>query len=211
MPLSRANRFKRLPNVIRREPSAQSFFSDYVSPAKRILNLGSGAWRPSGHVINVDIQPDKNIDVRADAHQLPFRAGAFDIVIATAMLQYCHAPHRVASECARVLVTGGMIYVEAPFVQAYCVDTKDRFRFTRDGLMGLFEFDFAIECCSASIGAPSALAHFLQGVFRSTGNRVFDHFIRLAMSICVLPLKALPSRISTDTHAGAFYLIGRKR
>jgi SAM-dependent methyltransferase len=52
------------------------------------------------------------------------------------MLQYCHSPHVVASEIHRVLRPGGLLYLDAPFVQPYCDHhgIDDLWRFTRTKL-----------------------------------------------------------------------------
>lgn len=43
----------------------------------------------------------------ADVHELPYRAGSFDAVLAFHTLAYAEAPQRAAAECARVLRPGG--------------------------------------------------------------------------------------------------------
>jgi len=43
----------------------------------------------------------------ADPHRLPFADGAFDLVVSNLLLPWCHAPHAVFGEVARVLGPGG--------------------------------------------------------------------------------------------------------
>ena len=45
--------------------------------------------------------------VACDPHELPFAEGSFDLVISNLLLPWCHAPHRVFEEAARVLSPGG--------------------------------------------------------------------------------------------------------
>jgi len=45
--------------------------------------------------------------VAADPHRLPFADDSFDIVVSNLLLPWCHAPHAVFGEVARVLGTGG--------------------------------------------------------------------------------------------------------
>ncbi len=45
--------------------------------------------------------------VACDPHELPFADGSFDLVISNLLLPWCHAPHRVFEEAARVLSPGG--------------------------------------------------------------------------------------------------------
>ncbi len=50
------------------------------------------------------------VDARvADAQELPFGAGSFDVVIANHMLYHVPAPERAVAECARVLGGGGVL------------------------------------------------------------------------------------------------------
>jgi malonyl-CoA O-methyltransferase len=45
--------------------------------------------------------------VACDPHELPFADGSFDLVVSNLLLPWCHTPHRVFEEAARVLRTGG--------------------------------------------------------------------------------------------------------
>lgn len=45
--------------------------------------------------------------VACDPHELPFADGSFDLVISNLLLPWCHSPHRVFEEAARVLSVGG--------------------------------------------------------------------------------------------------------
>jgi ubiquinone/menaquinone biosynthesis C-methylase UbiE len=46
---------------------------------------------------------------RADAHELPFADGSFDLVMALGVLPWLHSPARAAQEMARVLRPGGFL------------------------------------------------------------------------------------------------------
>ncbi len=48
--------------------------------------------------------------VACDPHALPFASGSFDLVVSNLLLPWCHAPHRVFEEVARVLKTGGAFF-----------------------------------------------------------------------------------------------------
>ncbi len=45
--------------------------------------------------------------VACDPHELPFADASFDLVLSNLLLPWCHAPHRVFEEAARVLSPGG--------------------------------------------------------------------------------------------------------
>jgi len=52
--------------------------------------------------------------VRGDAEQLPFRAGSFDIVLCTEVLEHTRAPGQVLRELARLAGPGGRVVVSIP-------------------------------------------------------------------------------------------------
>lgn len=95
-------------------------------PGRRTLDLGCGEGRLSrdlralGHqVAAVDLSPtmvaaakegDPDLDVRlADAADLPFEDGAFDLVVAFMSLQDMDDPDGAMAEAARVLEPGGRL------------------------------------------------------------------------------------------------------
>ena len=49
--------------------------------------------------------------VAGDPHRLPFADGAFDLVVSSLLLPWCEAPERVFAEVARVLETGGALFL----------------------------------------------------------------------------------------------------
>lgn len=97
--------------------------------AGRVLDVGSGsgvvteevAARTRGQVIGVDLDPAmvayaRGQDGRAeyrlgDAHDLPFRAGWFDVTTCHFLLLWCREPGRAAEEMVRVTRPGGAVLV----------------------------------------------------------------------------------------------------
>jgi SAM-dependent methyltransferase len=99
---------------------------------KRVLELGAGrCWlsaylaREGAEVFAVDILEDEDIGlgcaeafleegvfferILCDMHGLPFKAGAFDAVVATATLHHSPEPRRLFEEIGRVLVPEGLL------------------------------------------------------------------------------------------------------
>jgi SAM-dependent methyltransferase len=141
---------------------------------------------------------------------LAFRDSTFDIVLITAVLQYCVDPPRVVLELSRVLKPNGLLYVDAPLVQPYCPDTPDLFRFTKHGLIKLFQNEFIIEECDTSIPAGSALAFYIQALVATTslGNRYINYVFVFFISLLIFPLSIM--NFNKNHHvAGALYLVGR--
>jgi len=194
-------------NVIKKMHSTSMFLYEYGFEGMKILNAGSSNTDYGG--INIDIQNKAGIHFVSDVHDLPFSDSSFDIVVLTAVLQYCLSPHRVSFEIHRVLKPGGYVYVDAPFVQPYCIDTPDLFRFTKDGLISVFNKEFTVLECNASIPTGSALAYYLQSLCGNLNNRYISYALNIILSIIVLPLTLIKS-CNTNV-AGALYLIGKKK
>jgi SAM-dependent methyltransferase len=72
------------------------------------------------------------------------RAGdaSFDAVVAQAVLEHVADPARAVAEMHRVLVAGGLVYAEIPFMQQVHEGAYDFRRYTHVGLRRLFrDFD----------------------------------------------------------------------
>ncbi len=54
-------------------------------------------------------RPESPARIACDPHSLPFADGSFDLVVSNLLLPWCHSPHQVFSEAARVLGKGGVI------------------------------------------------------------------------------------------------------
>jgi SAM-dependent methyltransferase len=199
-------------NVIRKIHSTDFFLRTHASENARILNAGSSSTVFGHDCISVDIQNKPAIDCRCDVHELPFKNSTFDMVVITAVLQYCLDPPRVVSEMSRVLKSGGLVYTDVPFLQPYCPDTPDLFRFTKYGLMELFKKNFIVEECDTSIPGGSALAFYIQAIASHTslGNRYLNYALTFLVSLLVLPLSVMNFGKKHQV-AGAFYLIGKNR
>jgi SAM-dependent methyltransferase len=104
--------------------------------AGRVLDVGGarrrGAFRPpsDSRWIVADLVPALRPDVAADVQALPFRAGAFDAVKATEILEHVPDPVAALRECGRVLRAGGHLVVTAPFLERLHGDPDDYGRYT---------------------------------------------------------------------------------
>lgn len=177
----------------------------------RTLNVGSKAVRLHSECVNTDIAPGPNVDVVADAHDLSlsFAPATFDTVALMAMLQYCRDPRRVVEQAAIVLKPGGTLLIDAPFVQPYCEDGKDLWRFTDDGLRELCRNSFDILDVSIAIGAGSALAFATQTAASARKTRSGSKLARLFTNQILWPLRHVLKE--PRQCAGAFLLVARKR
>lgn len=105
--------------------------------AGTVLDIGGGRRRgrfrpPAGaRFVAADVDPAKGPRVAADVHALPFRAGAFDAVKATEILEHVADVARALAECRRVLKPGGRLVITAPFLERLHGDPGDYARYTR--------------------------------------------------------------------------------
>ncbi len=126
----------------------------------RVLDLGSGGRRLGKRVVSLDITFAEGVDVVGDGCKLPFLDESFDLIVCTAVLEHVIDPGTVISEMYRCCKKGGMVYVEAPFLQVYHGAPSDYQRYTLDGLVEAckpFVKREAGVCC----GPASALSMFL--------------------------------------------------
>lgn len=68
-------------------------------------------YRPS---IGIDIVANKNVDIVADAHHLPFKEATFDTVIAGELIEHLINPAQFLSELKYVLKLGGRVILTTP-------------------------------------------------------------------------------------------------
>jgi SAM-dependent methyltransferase len=176
----------------------------------RVLNIGSKNVRLGKQCTNLDCVAGPQVDVVGDAHDIArhFGPASFDTVILSAVLQYCENPRMVIDQTWEVLRPGGFMLIDAPFIQPYCPDGPDLWRFTAEGLRRLCKPQFEILEITASITAGPALAFAFQGL----ASRARSRFARVALgwgvSVFAFPLRYLRN-VDLET-AGAILLVARK-
>ncbi|MBI4349029.1 MAG: methyltransferase domain-containing protein [Elusimicrobia bacterium] len=105
-----------------RHPASASWLRRSTAPGMRILEVGCGPAQYRGVVrgdyVGVDItarayapELPRDPDVLADAHGLPFKDAAFDIVLFSAAFHLLVDPPRALSEARRTLRRGGRVAI----------------------------------------------------------------------------------------------------
>jgi SAM-dependent methyltransferase len=85
-----------------------------------ILHLGSGnVPSEDPRVISLDVLPCANVDLVAEAEELPFQDNSLDHVESGAVFEHLHDPWKAIAEIKRVLKPGGTFRIDTAFMQGY--------------------------------------------------------------------------------------------
>ncbi|MFA9440842.1 methyltransferase domain-containing protein [Uliginosibacterium sp. sgz301328] len=202
-------------------PAAPFSASDAVAavqaadPDAQILIIGAGETSYAGNITYTDVAFGKNVRCIADAHDLPFADGSFDLVVACAVLEHVADPARCVAEMWRVLKSDGRAYAETPFLQPVHMREYDFTRFTFLGHRRLFRFFDQIEA-GISSGPGMSIAFVLRTTLaNSTEHRALGAVLHLAGLVLSYPLRLL-DHIFTRSNgaydsASAHYFFGQKR
>lgn len=156
-----------------------------------IINLGSGTRRYEQRIINIDIFPYKNVDIVADARMLPFPDNSIDMVISEFLLEHVPDPEHVVKEIARVVKSGGYIYIAVPFLHPYHASPDDFKRWTVSALQKDFS-SFAPIKIGMRAGPVSALLgilmHFFATLFSFRSQKLYTILLYFFMAL-LAPLK----------------------
>ncbi|MFC1489372.1 class I SAM-dependent methyltransferase [Thermodesulfobacteriota bacterium] len=147
-----------------------NFSEDHI-----IINLGSGPQHFHGRkdIINIDVFAFDEVDIVADACDLPIEDQSVDFVINIAMLEHVDNPGAVINEICRILKPEGEVLAYAPFMQPYHAAPTDYYRWTHQGLKELFSSFDAINVfvgCGPTSGMLYVLEEWLATLF-SFGSR----------------------------------------
>ncbi len=113
------------------EHLARYVFAARFVEGKRVLDAGCGTGygsaelaRAGARVVGLDVSPEAVEWARAhysapvflggSCASLPFRAGAFDVVVAFEVIEHLHQQASFLAECRRVLAADGLLIVSTP-------------------------------------------------------------------------------------------------
>jgi SAM-dependent methyltransferase/uncharacterized protein YbaR (Trm112 family) len=128
-------------------------------PGEIVLNVGAGATRYGSAVVNVDVTPSPEIDIVGVAEALPVATDSCAGLILMAVLEHVQNADKTLNEAGRVLVPGGRMLVDVPFIQGYHASPGDYRRYTEQGLRAEMErFGFDVVDSGVAVGPASAMA-----------------------------------------------------
>jgi SAM-dependent methyltransferase len=200
-----------------RHPDAQHAMAHVAAsrPRPRVLVIGAGGVRlgtQGDRVLHTDVAFGPAVDAIADAHDLPFDDGAFDLVVANAVLEHVADPQRCVAEIHRVLDRGGFVYAVTPFLQPVHMGAHDFTRFTPIGHRRLFRH-FDEVAAGVALGVGSVLAFTLGATLQSVSSRRGWRLAARGMGLLLTPpLRRLDRwlRHGADM-AGGCWFMGRRR
>lgn len=103
------------------------------------VSIGGGPTRAHPSLLNLNIGSFPNVDIVADAHQLPYADNSVDAIHCEAVFEHLHTPTAAAAEIFRVLKSRGRAFVCTPFLQTYHGYPSHYQNFTLTGHVALFE------------------------------------------------------------------------
>jgi SAM-dependent methyltransferase len=197
------------------------FRREHVREDAWILDAGSSDVRTkTARTVTVDIGAKPGVDVVGDLHHydtlrsaMDVSGGRFDVVVCTAVLQYCWDPFGVLWSLHRATKAGGTLYLDVPWCQPYCADGPDLWRFSLENIRKLVSrAGWSIETAGPSITAGSAVAfHLEQLAGNLTGYKYVDTLLAQVAKGARLfnRLEASDRRGRRHQTSGAFYVIAR--
>jgi len=196
-------------------PPTSVLFGD-ANNRKLALNVGGGPNRESPFEFTLNIEPFPNVDIVADAHNIPLQDGSFDSVFSVAVLEHVTSPELVVEEMIRVLKPGGYFYSEIPFMFFFHGYPSDFRRYTKEGIKLLFTdlVDVEIGLTHGPVSATLQSVNMLIGILIPQRLPRLRKLINGLFRWVFFPLKYLDLLVKDhqDAHilAGGFYVLGRK-
>lgn len=135
-----------------------------------ILDYGAGTAKyrsileeDSKSYTTFDMDDSVDVDVVGDVLDAPFEEESFDTVVSTQVLEHVEKPWVMVSEIYRILRTGGVCVLSAPFIVPYHAHPNDFFRFSKVGMASLFKNEgFEIIECESYGATGIVLLEFLR-------------------------------------------------
>ena len=169
---------------------------------------------PAIRFVETDIAFGPRTRIICDSHDMPFRDGTFDAVIAQAVLEHVVDPARCVAEIHRVLKSGGLVYAETPFMQQVHGGRYDFTRWTHLGHRRLFRWFAEVESgvvCGPGMALAWSWNYFALSAATSRAGRALAHLVtRLTGSWLTLFDAALVTKPGAYDAAAGYHFLGRR-
>ncbi len=157
------------------------------------LSIGGGPTRAHPNLVNLNLDRFPNVDVVADAYDLPYADASVDAVHCEAVLEHLEFPDRAVAEMFRVLAPGGQIFAATPFLQAFHAYPNHFQNFTLEGHNRLFQrAGFEVLASGACVGPTFAITDLIALYLRFfVPTRPLSRAMQLLALLAALPLRTL--------------------
>lgn len=197
--------------------NAKDFLRKYNIKGE-IINVGSGPRRLSPDVKNVDKFNFKGVDIVTDIEEgIPFEDASISGIVCDNVLEHLPHPQKAVQELKRVLRSGGLVYISTPFFYPFHASPSDYTRWTKQGLIELFDGFEVVEVGvrSGPFSSLSVTLSYLFATIFSFGSN-FLYWLLLDLSMLLFfPIKFLdiiftywPNAINM---ASVLYLVVKKK
>ncbi len=187
-----------------------------------VVDLGAGGRRIATHVTTVDAVSGPGTDVICDVASTPFADASVDCVVATGLLEHVPDDHAVLREIHRILKPGGIVHIEAPFLQQFHADPIDYRRYTQSGLAELLRSHaFFVRRSGWHIGPTVTMltlaSYYVAMIFEGqyAVNRLLSHAAFLTFRVFAWPFKYidlfLVNKPSAHRLAFSVYCVAEKK
>lgn len=143
------------------------------------IHIGSGNVPcRDPNVISIDILPNVNVDMVAEAEYLPFASDSIVWAESGAVFEHLYDPLAAIAEVRRVLAPGGRFYIDTAFMQGYHGFPSHYFNMTPQAVETFLVDDFQLEQSSIppsgtpAIGIENSLRRFIEALPKSERDRL---------------------------------------
>jgi SAM-dependent methyltransferase len=123
------------------------------------IHIGSGNVPCSDpDVISIDILPNDNTDLVAEAEHLPFSSESIVWAASGAVFEHLYDPISAIEEVRRVLAPGGQVYIDTAFMQGYHGFPCHYFNMTPQAVETFLVDDFDLELSEIPLSGSPAIS-----------------------------------------------------
>jgi SAM-dependent methyltransferase len=167
-------------------------------------------------IINIDIFTFNEVDIVADAVDLPIRDHSVDVIINMAMLEHVANPETIIREMHRMLKKDGEFFCFLPFIQPFHAAPDDFHRWTIEGAKHCFKM-FRHTDVAIAAGPTSGMLWVAQewlSILFSFGSRTIHDILFIFLMVLTAPFKladlALVHFPNAEKIASGFLITGKK-
>ncbi len=187
----------------------------------KIINIGAGGeisnfLKKKGlNVLEIDIDPKRKPDIVLDIQDMYLiPTNSVDVVFCLEVLEHVKNPFKAVKEIERILKPGGILIGSTPFVFPIHEEPHDFFRYTKFGILNLFE---NFECVVLKERNTYIKSWYVL-LLRIVNRYVYNKNIISAILIMLLALSLMPIVLILDkfvkldlSTTGYFYVFKKRR